>query len=263
LRATAESFWVYAGLDIAMGAYIDLPETRWGEMFLPERLMQGLQSVVFSGAHGTSALVKDKHTIYEAKGRPAMPPRPPDRTWAFLQGGLGVAALFTFLGWEAYRRRLRWARVTLGVLVGATGLILGTLGTLFVLLWAFTNHQVAFRNENILQCAPWALGLTVLSLGAARANPRSTSLAFKWAVSCFGAALLGLVLKVFPFMMQDNSRIMAALIPSWAGVCVGLYFLQRRISEDTSKAAAKTAPPAAILSTPSIHASDRVEHPQP
>lgn len=235
LRATAESFWVYVGLDIAMGSYIDQPETRWGEMFLPEKLMQGLQSVVFSGVHGSTPLVKEKRTIYEAKGRPAMPPRPPERTLAFLQGGLLLGGLFTFLGWEAYRRRLRWARVCLSMLQALVGLVLGILGTLFVLLWAFTNHQVAFKNENILQCAPWALGLVFLSVGTARGNPRVTRLAFTWALSCLAAAVLGLLLKVLPFMEQQNYRIMAALIPCWTGLCAGLYLLRRRLDEDHTR----------------------------
>lgn len=236
LRATADSFWVYAGLDIAMGAYIDQPETRWGEMFLPERLMQGLQSVVFSGPHGTRSLVKDKIVIYEAKARPPISSKPPERRLAFFQGGLLVGALFTFLGWEAYRRRLRWARVSLSVGLGLVGLLLGILGTLFVLLWVFTNHQVAWRNENILQCAPWAIGLAMLALGTARGEARATRRALLWALSCLGAAVLGLALKVFPFMVQDNSRIMAALIPTWTGACAGLYLLNRRITEDQTRA---------------------------
>src|SRR5690606_19407924 len=99
LRATADSFWVYAGLDIAMGSYIDQPETRWGEMFLPEKLMQGVQSVVFSGPHGTVPLVKEKRILYEAKARPPIRPKPPDRTLNFLQGGLRFGGLMAFMGW--------------------------------------------------------------------------------------------------------------------------------------------------------------------
>jgi hypothetical protein len=246
LRATADFFWVYAGLDIAMGAYIDQPETRWGEMFLPERLMQGLQSVVFSGAHGTRSLVKDHRVIHEAKGRPPVASKPPERRLAFFQGGLVVGALLTFLGWEAYRRRLRWARVTLGLGLGLLGLLLSILGTLFVLLWAFTNHQVAWRNENILQCAPWAIGLTVLALGIARGEARATRVALIWALSCLGASLLGLVLKVFPFMAQDNSRILAALVPTWMGACAGLYLLHRRIAEDRTRAQQEQLDPAPL-----------------
>lgn len=240
LRATAENFWIYAGLDIAMGAYIDQPETRWGEMFLPERLMQGLQGVIFDGVHGSTPLVKEKRTLYEAKSRPPLPLRPPQRTVAFWQGGTMVGALFAFLGWEAFHRRLRWARLLFSALAGSFGLAAGTLGLLFVLLWVFTNHQVAFRNENILQCSPWALALPVMMWGVAKGRATATSRAFKLALSGLGAACLGLALKVLPFMMQQNYRTMAALIPVWVGLCVGLYFLKRRLDADTSRVTPST-----------------------
>lgn len=242
LRATADSFWVYAGLDIAMGAYIDQPETRWGEMFLPERLMQGLQSIVFNGAHGAAPLVKEKKVVYEARARPQVPAKPPERTWAFLQGGLLVGGLFTFLGWEAYHRRLRWARVTLSVLAGAFGLIFGILGSLFVFLWVCTNHQVAFRNENILQCSPWAVMMVGFAVGTAKGKWGSTTRALNLALGGLGAAVLGLALKVLPFMHQQNYRIIAALVPAWLGLSIGLYLLKRRLIEDRTRPTPGTEP---------------------
>jgi hypothetical protein len=235
LRATAGAFWVYAGLDIAMGSYIDQPETRWGEMFLPEKLMQGLQSVVFTGPHGSIALVKDKRTLVEAVNRPGLLAEPPNRTLNYLQGGFLLGGLFAFLGSEASHRRLRWARVTLGVLTGIFGLCAGAFGTLFVLLWAFTNHQVAFHNENILQCAPWALVLAGLSYGIARGRLRSLKLAKRFVYAGLAAALLGLVAKALPFMEQQNYRVMAALIPSWAGLALGITMLERRLLKDQSR----------------------------
>jgi Domain of unknown function (DUF4105) len=255
LRATAESFWVYAGLDIAMGAYIDQPETRWGEMFLPERLMQGLQSVVFNGVHGAAPLVTEKKTIYEARSRQPVASKPPDRTLAFLQGGMLVGALFAFLGWEAYHRRLRWARIGLGMLSAAFGLALGTLGTLFVLLWAFTNHQVAWRNENILQCSPWAIVMVWFAVGTAKGQLASTSRAFNLALAGLGAAVLGLALKVLPFMHQQNFRIIAAMVPAWFGLSVGLYMLKRRLLESGVGTANETSMPVEVASSTTPAAS--------
>lgn len=245
LRATASSLWVYLGLDIAMGSYIDQPETRWGEMFLPEKLMQGLQSVVFSGPHGSIPLVKEKRTLVEAVNRPSILPKPPERTINFLQGGFLLGGLFAFLGSEANHRRLRWARVSLGVLSGVFGLVVGVLGTLFVLLWALTNHEVAFHNENILQCAPWALCLPVLSYGVARGRLRAITRAKHVVYAALAAALLGLVAKLLPFMVQQNFRIMAAIIPSWTGLAVAITLLERRLLRDRSRAAVDENPTSA------------------
>jgi hypothetical protein len=235
LRATASSFWVYAGLDIAMGSYIDQPETRWSEMFLPEKLMQGLQSVVFTGPHGSMPLVKEKRTLFEAKNRPNILPTPPDRRLNYLQGGVVLGGLMAFLGSEANHRRLRWARVSLALLSGMFGLIAGTLGTLFVLLWVFTNHEVSFHNENILQCAPWALALPVLSYGIARGRLTSVATAKRLVYLALAAAVLGLLSKLLPFMVQQNYRVMAAFIPAWAGLAIGITLLERRLLQDQSR----------------------------
>lgn len=246
LRATANSFWVYAGLDIAMGSYIDQAETRWDEMFLPEKLMQGLQSVVFTGPHGSIPLVREQRTLVEAVNRPSVLAKPPERTLNFLQGGLVVGGVFAFLGSEANHRRLRWARVTLGITSGVFGLVVGVLGTLFVLLWVFTNHQVAYHNENILQCAPWALVLSALSYGIARGHLRAVTLAKRVVYAALAAAVLGLVAKVLPFMVQQNYRIMAALIPTWTGLAIGVTLLERRLLQDQSRPAGEENPTATV-----------------
>lgn len=270
LRATADSFWVYAGLDIAMGSYIDQPETRWGEMFLPEKLMQGVQSVVFNGPHGSSSLVKEKRTLYEAVGRAGIRAKPPERTFGFLQGGLAFGGLMAFLGWENYRRRKRWARAVIAIVTGSFGLVVGVLGTLFVALWALTNHEVAYHNENILQCAPWALALPLFAVGMGRGRPHATSWAQRLTLAGLGFAVLGLLLKVFPFMMQDNARIMAALIPSWAGLSIATALVKRRIEEDLRRGALRDLAPGRdepVTREPVAHEPKTeatvVEHPEP
>lgn len=246
LRATANSFWVYIGLDIAMGSYIDQPETRWGEMFLPEKLMDGLQSVVFTGPHGSIPLVREKRTLVEAVNRPNILAKPPERTLTFLQGGLLVGGLFAFLGWEANHRRLRWARVVLGITSGVFGLVVGVLGTLFVLLWVFTNHQVAYHNENIMQCAPFALVLPALSYGVARGRLRAVRLVKRCVYAALGLAVFGLLAKVLPFMVQQNYRVMAALIPAWTGLAIGVTLVERRLLQDQTRPASGENPTAPV-----------------
>ncbi len=246
LRATASSLWVYAGLDIAMGSYIDQPETRWGEMFLPEKLMQGLQSVVFTGPHGSIPLVKEKRTLVDALNRPNILTKPPDRVINYLQVGFVLGGLFAFLGAEANHRRLRWARVALGALSGVFGFVVGILGTLFVLLWTLTNHEVAFHNENILQCAPWALALPALSYGIARGRLRAVTLAKRVVYVALGAAMLGLLAKLLPFMVQQNYRVMAAFIPSWTGLAIAITLLERRLLQDQSRTPMVENPPSSV-----------------
>ena len=228
LRAVADDLWLYVGLDIAMGSYIDQPETRWGEMFLPSKLHDGLDRVVFSGVHGTAALVKNRTVHARAHARSKMRRKPPDRTMAFLQTGIAFGATFAFLGWEAYRRRKVWAQAVLALGLGLYGAVVGTLGLLFIGLWLLTNHQVAYHNENILQCAPWALLLPVSAWGVFRLRPKWIRLAYRTTLAGVACAVLGLLLEVLPFMQQQNERIIALLLPIWCGALTALYLMQQR-----------------------------------
>jgi hypothetical protein len=228
LRLVADDFWLYLGLDIAMGPNIDQPESRWGEMFLPSKLEEGLASFAFSGPHGTHQMVKERHVHARATGRSGVRSKPPDRTPAFFQAGAFGAALLIFLGWEAYHRRRDWARTLLAALIGVYGLVVGVLGLLFSSLWAFTNHEVTYYNENVLQCAPWGIILVGCAWGIHRNNPRRIQLAYRVAQGGLAAALAGFVGKFLPFMEQQNERIIALFLPLWIGVFVALRLTHLR-----------------------------------
>jgi hypothetical protein len=169
LRAVAHDFWLYLGLDIAMGAYIDQPETRWSEMFLPEKLHDGLASLSDAAA---APIVRRRDVVYEAVARDGIAAKPPNRLLQFLLFGIGLGCVFALLGSVSRRRSSRALRAAFSVLLGVFGLVLGVLGSLFSGLWLLTNHEVAFRNENILLCPPFALAQVVTSVGLALDRPR-------------------------------------------------------------------------------------------
>lgn len=228
LRAVADDFWLYLGLDVAMGSYIDQPETRWTEMFLPEKLHDGMDRIVFSGVHGTAKLVTERRVWHRGDSAKRIRKAPPERTLDFLKAGVALAALFCFLGWEVYRRRKPWAQATLALLLALFGLTLGILGCLFLGLWTLTNHAVSFHNENLLQCAPWALGFPLAAWGVLKGRSKWIKLAYRVGQAGVAASVLGLLLKVFPFMAQENERIIALLLPAWIGVLVALYWMRLR-----------------------------------
>ncbi len=228
LRLVADDFWLYVGLDIAMGPYIDQPETRWTEMFIPEKVEQGLDGLVFSGIHGTQQIVEERIEHYQARGRPQLRRRPPDRTLGFFQAGAAGGALLGFLGWEAHHRRKQTARTLLALLLGLLGLVAGVLGLLFSSLWAFTNHEVTYYNENILQCAPWAIVLVGCAWGIHRGRLGPIRLAYRVAMAALAASAAGLVAKFMPFMEQHNERIIALFVPLWMGAFTALHLMHIR-----------------------------------
>jgi len=221
MRLTADDLPVYFGLYVAMGSFIDQPIAVWQEMFLPAKLADGVRRTSAESVGGATGLVESE-TVLVRDRRP--PPRatPPDWTGRSLLAGTLAAFLLGALGWCARSRD--WARVALGILVAALGLVLGALGCLFVFLWVFTNHQVAYHNENILACAPFAVLLAGAGLGIARAKASAAARAYKLALAAFACAALGLVLKILPWFSQNNAEVLALVLPLWAGIAGASFF---------------------------------------
>jgi hypothetical protein len=211
LRLTCDLLWEYTGLDILMNDTIDKPTDVWAEMFLPEILQRTLrQTKLPSGA----PLVKAERMLVTSS-RPPERTVPPSWTIWFLLAGTAVGGIM--IGLARLAPRLQ------GALVALFGGVFGLIGSIFWLLWMFTDHTVAAHNENILQCAPWALVLTGCGIKLALGRPSRWALPVARSGAAF--ALLGLACKVLPFFDQDNWRIIAFLTPLWCGLA---YSLQRR-----------------------------------
>jgi hypothetical protein len=130
-----------------------------------------------------------------------------------------LGGLLALLGWGAARREGA-LRVALGAVTSCFGLLLGLLGCLFTLLWAFTNHEVAYRNENILQCAPFACLLAGYGIGLARGRPVAARRAHVTALAGLASATLGLLLGVMPSFSQQNGSFIAFFVPLWMGLAL-------------------------------------------
>jgi hypothetical protein len=220
-RLAADDWFVYLGLDLAMGGFIDQPITFWQEMFLPAKLYEGLQRVRIPGPEGSSVPLVDKETVLFADSRAPLRTEPPSRTLPLLGAGSAAALLAALLGWGAQSSRA--ARAALGVLTSLLGLILGFLGCLFALLWAITNHEVAYRNENLLQCAPFALLLVGYGVRLALGHAASTWRAHRIARLGLACSALGLALKVLPWFAQKNGHLIAFFLPLWAGLAAATW----------------------------------------
>jgi hypothetical protein len=230
-RLAGDDWLVYLGLDLAMGSFIDQPISFWQEMFLPAQLQEGLRRTVVSAIDANGAptmrnLVSAEMTIV-ADHRP--PPRtaPPERTTPLLAAG-GVAALVLAALGFATRRGLRAARALLGTSVAVLGVVLGGLGCLFLFLWTATNHEVAYHNENLLQCVPFALVLAWQGAVLALGRKGSATRAHRTALIALGCSAAGLLLKALPWFDQHNGHLIAFFLPLWAGVAVATRLAAQR-----------------------------------
>jgi len=218
MRLTFNLLWEYVGLDILMNDTIDKQVDVWHEMFLPSILQRTLREAKLPDGR---PLVR-KERLLVASTRPDLRPLPPHWTIWFLLAGSAVGGLLIVLARAVPRLH--------GVLVALFGFFFGLIGWIFWLLWMFTDHTVAAHNENIMQCAPWAIVLAGCGLKLAMGRPSAWAVPVARSVAAF--ALLGIICKVLPFFDQDNWRILAFLTPLWCGLA---YSLQRRLPVSASE----------------------------
>ncbi len=229
LALTADVPWLYLSLYFGLGQGADKPMTTWDEGFIPMELRDQLRAVRIPGEAGQpdKPLVKSERVLFKSS-RPDLPGTPPNRLPLFAGAGLLAGGLFALLGWLARSRSA--ARIALGAGSAAIGLVFGLLGAILIFLWTATDHRVAHANANILQAAPWALGLLVYGIKLARGREAAARKAFWLASAAVASSLLGLLLKLVGVLWQDNGPFIAFFLPLWLGLAVGLaMYLELRL----------------------------------
>jgi hypothetical protein len=165
--------------------------------------------------------------------RPPILEWPPARGRAFALCGVLFGLAVFALGWAGRWRRA--SRVAVGILTTLWGLAVGFIGCFLIYVWAFTDHVVAHRNQNILLCAPWAIALFVLGIGVAMGRPGATRKAFALSVAALAAVLVACALKVvIAIPHQENGRLIAFFLPAWIGVTAALLQLRYAAAHGTT-----------------------------
>ncbi len=219
-RLTANDPPIFTGLLLALGEGVDRPISAWEEMFLPLALREHARGVTVVGADGSIVpLVKSESTLYESTAVP--PPASPPRWihWYLLLGVTvgGVALVLAKAG-----RTTVFARAGLGLLVVAWGLVAGCAGSVLAGMWAFTDHRMAYWNENLFQVNPLVLALAVLGPFAIRRTDGAGRAGRAVAVALAGLSLLGFLLQALPGLDQVNGSIIALALPIHLSLAVAL-----------------------------------------
>ena len=199
LRLAAAEPWLLLGIHAGLGPWTDRPLSRWEEGFVPMRLADAVREVRL--ADGTP-LVRSEHVLLPHRLAPVADERPRTRV-AFAAAGLllaGVMAIGLRRGGSEPGRALRR---TATVLLGGAWLLAAAGGWLLAFLWTFTDHQAAWRNENLLLFSPLALALlaSLPRLWRGEAVPRW---ARRTALLVFLLSLAAIFLKFLPWRLQDN-----------------------------------------------------------
>lgn len=234
------------GLALGLGPAADRPISQWEEMFLPGMLQERVRELEIPGPDGRLVpLVRSEQVLHEAVDRAAEAGAPAPALGGYLLAGLALGGLLFGLGWaagkggEGGRRALELGgRIGVALVGGGWALFSGVGGLLLTGLWAFTNHSIAHRNENLLQVNPLALGL-VLLLPALALGARWASRPAHWgAVAVVCSSVLGFLLQVLPWFSQVNGDLIALALPANVGLLLAVRSLRR----------CRPSPPAGISS---------------
>lgn len=198
-------------IDIGLGPFADRRLSFWDDSFVPMELMAHLRDVRINAADGTSLpLLAGERVI--APARIAGPPElPPDLRWPFLIAGIAFAALLLFLD---SRSRHAWARRSFATLAVVFSLGCGLVGLILLGLWGFTEHQSAWRNENLLVMSPLCLLLIPVWWRSARPGLTTSRLARSIAVLIALLAAFDLFGKVLPWFVQANLPWIVLVLPA-------------------------------------------------
>ena len=216
---------LYTGLMLALGAGADQPRTRWEEMFLPLKLHEYLREIRLpDSAGGFIPLVKSERALFESTAHPVRD-EPPAWGPAYLAIGIVLGGL---LAWAGVRHGRSGAGRTSFVFPATTvALLLGLGGMILAGMWAFTDHVMAARNQNVLQLNDLTLALGLL-LPWARPTRPGVVRAVRWlAWLVAGLSVAGVLLKLLPLWPQVNGQVLALLVPLNLGLVAGVLAATR------------------------------------
>lgn len=229
----------YVGLAGGLGPGADRRITAWEEMFLPFKVQEQVRKVRLADAGGRQVpLVAQEWTILPAVGRDPALATPPRWTPWFLVAGVAIGAILVLLARAAPRRAL--ARFGFSAVSALWLLFAGTGGVILLGLWAFTNHQIAYRNENLLQLSPLALPLVLLVPCVAYGARWAARPAWMLSAAVAALSLLGFVIQILPGLDQRNAQIIALALPVNLVLAWAVRGLAERTHATPQPAAART-----------------------
>ena len=219
-RSLENNLFTWTAADAGLGPKVDRPVTRYGETFLPGKLREYIRTVEYTDDQGrTHSLIRGELTLAETD-RYLVPDTPTEWISRFVLLGLVLGLALFALG--AAARDNAFARWLFGFLGGTWTLIAGIGGALLLFLWLGSDHEVAWRNQNLWHFNLLALALLPLLPGALRKDPVRVKPALGLAFLLVVASVLGVIAKGLPGWGQANAEIIALTLPLHAGLALGL-----------------------------------------
>jgi hypothetical protein len=197
---------------------------RWGDMFLPNEMEKIFDEFAYVDSIGQKIpLVSEKVTIFEGAGRTAIPEYPPNYIYFTLLISLAISILVLV---AAYLDR-QGKRLYFGLLNFFIGAVIGILGLFLTLVSLFTDHVIAYYNENQFLTNPISALIPIVAL----AYLFRKKWAERWLRNLWyfhlALGILLLILKIFPPFDQDNSLTLVTFMPLYIAFAISFYWIRR------------------------------------
>lgn len=210
---------VYFGLMLMLGPSTDRPLSAWQESFVPMDFARYLSGMTVRGEGRAGVPLVTVSSLEPARG-PMARPVPAPSSWLpwFLALGVLLGGALAWAGARSGASRGHGAFLVLGA---AWALVTGIAGFAMLYLWAFTDHAVAYRNENMLQAS--VLGLVIFGMLARWARRRAPLPPGVATVAGVVAVLsvVGVVLQLLPWFDQVNGDALVFFVPANLGMALG------------------------------------------
>ena len=196
-----------------LGREVDLPISEYDEMFLPLRLEEHVSDFTYVNEKGETVPLVGETTVYStALHRKPVLMHPPGPIGYLIVLGILLGGLGFFL--LRFRRKRKKSLTTgYAVFSGLMSLSFGLLGSVLFFMAFFTDHAIAYSNENLLFINP--LLLLVFPFCLRPSSKRGIGILVQGFVYSLltAAVLIQIVLKITPWFFQDNWGFIALLLP--------------------------------------------------
>jgi hypothetical protein len=222
---TVDDLATYTGLMVGLSSPSDRPLTQWEETFLPLKLRERVAELRVPDAAGRPApLVLLERTV-PSVGRTPQRTEIPNLVPGYLAAGAALGALMAALAARA--RRSAAARFGFGLLSASWLIFAASGGVVLAGLWALTDHEIAYANENLLQLSPLALPLVLLLPALGYGARWAARWSVRLAVAVAALSALGFVLQALPGVDQRNGMVIALALPVNAALAWAALRLRR------------------------------------
>lgn len=217
-RVTASDFFVYPGIELALGRNADKVLTQWQASFMPERLADAVNTVILKNEAGQRYRLTMTDTVIYASTRVPMPIDPPERLAMALLLGLTLAGIVALLA----DSRFTALRVLLVTFTTVWYLVGGILGTALFLAGTATKHAPYMgANTTLWQIHPLLL-FAALFVPVALYRRQATQIPriLVGIIALF--AVFGALLQFVPAFSQHSGVVIAVTVPVHIALAVAL-----------------------------------------